>query len=51
MGVYPAPLCAAYGQYYQAYFATQGRRAYPRCIYVGGEFPLLQYVLLVTLVN
>ncbi|MER5747097.1 hypothetical protein ABT097_27985 [Streptomyces sp. NPDC002225] len=48
IGVYLAPECAAYGNYYVAYFAQQGQRAKAECIIWGGDFPLLQYLLRVT---
>ncbi|MGW2181546.1 hypothetical protein ACWCXX_26280 [Streptomyces sp. NPDC001732] len=48
VGVYLYPQCVAYGNYYKAYFASQGQRTYIQCLWVAGDPPLIQFLLRVT---
>ncbi|GAA2371400.1 hypothetical protein ACI2L4_19670 [Streptomyces sparsogenes] len=50
VGVYLYPECVARGNYYVAYYSPQGYRVFYQCLFVGGTYPLHQYLLRVTLV-
>ncbi|MGW3951872.1 hypothetical protein ACWEKM_13225 [Streptomyces sp. NPDC004752] len=49
VGVYLAPECLVRGQYYVAYYSSQGYRVHYQCLFVGGTYPLHQFLLRVTL--
>ncbi|MFI8522379.1 hypothetical protein ACIGEZ_31920 [Streptomyces sp. NPDC085481] len=49
MGVYPFPVCEYVGAYYRAYYSAKGYRVYSNCVYMGGYWPVQQFLLRVTL--